>query len=283
MAEAPGIESVVGFYETHPINEEQILRKLADRGVDLDALTEDILQEHDQDHFGGLAVVDELATLARIDSSCHVLDVCSGVGGPARYLTHRHRCRVTGLDITESRHQAAIRLTRLVGLSHWVDFRLGNALEMPFADAGFDVVIGQEAWAHVPNKPRLIAECARVVRPGGRIAFTDIVRGEGLAAAEEERLRKEMTFLELASADGYRRLLEGAGCKVIVRQDLGGPWTGILRQRLEMYRGLKDTTVERFGEAHFRRWDDTYAFFVGLYGTGRLSGVRIVAECSGLK
>lgn len=278
MAGTPGIESVVGFYETHPINEEQILTKLADRGVDIDALTEDILQDYDQDHFGGLAVVDELAARARIDSSCHVLDVCSGMGGPARYLANRYRCRVTGLDITESRHLGAIRLTRLVGLSHWVDFHLGNALAMPFDDASFDVVIGQEAWAHVPDKPRLIAECARVVRAGGRIAFTDIVRGKDLSETEEERLRQEMTFLELASAESYARLLEASGCKLVERTDLGGPWTEILRQRLEMYRGLRDTTVQRFGAEHFRRWDETYAFFVGLYGTGRLSGVRIVAE-----
>ena len=278
MAGTPGIETVVGFYETHPINEEQILKKLADRGVDFDALTEDILQEHDQDHFGGLAAVDALADAARIDHTCHVLDVCSGVGGPARYLANRHRCRVTGLDISESRLVAATRLTRLVGLGHWVDFRLGNALAMPFADASFDVVIGQEAWAHVPDKPQLVAECARVVRPRGRIAFTDIVRGAELTEAEEDRLRREMTFLELASAESYARLLEGAGCRVVESVDLGGPWTRILRQRLEMYRSLKDTTVERFGEAHFRRWDDTYAFFVGLYGTGGLTGVRIVAE-----
>ncbi len=278
MAGTPGIETVIGFYETHPINEEQILKKLADRGVDLDALTEDILQEHDQDHFGGLAAVDALAEAARIDNTCHVLDVCSGVGGPARYLANRHRCRVTGLDITESRHVAATRLTRLVGLGHWVDFRLGNALAMPFADASFDVVIGQEAWAHIPDKPQLIAECARVVRQGGRIAFTDIVRGAELTDLEEDRLRREMTFLELASAESYARLLEGAGCRVVESVDLGRPWTEILRQRLEMYRSLKDTTVARFGEAHFRRWDDTYAFFVGLYGTGGLTGVRIVAE-----
>jgi SAM-dependent methyltransferase len=278
MAGGPEIESVIGFYETHPINEEQILHKLAERGVDLDELTEDILQEHDQDHFGGLEAVDELAARAQIDSFCHVLDVCSGVGGPARYLAQRYRCRVTGLDITESRHQAAMRLTRLVGLSHWVDFRLGNALEMPFADASFDVVIGQEAWAHIPSKPRLIAECARVVRPGGRIAFTDIVRGQGLTEAEETRLRSEMTFLEFALADDYVRLLEEAGCSVVECEDLGAPWTEILRRRLEMYRGLEATTVERFGAEHFRRWDETYAFFVGLYGSGRLSGVRLVAR-----
>jgi SAM-dependent methyltransferase len=279
MADGPAdIGSVIGFYDTHPINEQQILHKLADRGVALDELTAEILQEHDQDHFGGLEAVDDLARAAGIDSSCHVLDVCSGVGGPARYLARRHGCRVTGLDITESRHEAAVRLTRMVGLHHWVDFRLGNALEMPFADASFDVVIGQEAWAHVPDKPRLIAECARVVRPGGRIAFTDIVRGQGLSDAEEARLGREMTFLELASADDYARLLEAAGCSVIERQDLGERWADILRHRLEMYRDLKTTTIERFGSEHFRRWDDAYAFFVGLYGSGRLSGARIVAR-----
>ena len=170
---------------------------------------------------------------------------------------------MTCLDITGSRHLAAQRLTRLVRL---VDFRLGNALEMPFADRAFDVVIGQEAFAHVPEKPRLIAECARVVRAGGSIAFTDIVRGDALGAHAYVRLKREMTFLTLETLDGDARLLEAAGCAVIEREDLGELWTEILKSRLEMYRSLETTTVERFGKDHFRRWDDTYAFFVGLFG-----------------
>jgi sarcosine/dimethylglycine N-methyltransferase len=152
-----GIGTVVRFYETHPINERQILGRLEAAGVTLGGLTEDVLQDHDQDHFGGLAAVDELARRAGIGPGSRVLDVCSGVGGPARYLAHRYGCRVTGLDVTESRHEAAVRLTRLVGLDHAVEFRLGNALAMPFADGAFDVVIGQEAWAHVPDKPRLVS------------------------------------------------------------------------------------------------------------------------------
>ncbi|MGH6914668.1 MAG: class I SAM-dependent methyltransferase, partial [Geminicoccales bacterium] len=186
--------------------------------------------------------------------------------------------RVTGLDITESRHLAAQRLTRLVGLEHRVDFRLGNALEMPFADQTFDVVIGQEAFAHVPDKPRLIAECARVVKVGGTIAFTDILRRKTLPPEVHARLRREMTFLTLETLDGYTRLLEAAGCAMIEREDLGELWSGILKRRLEMYRSLKDTTVEKFGEDHFRRWDDAYAFFVGLFGAGQLSGGRLVAR-----
>jgi len=273
-----GIDAVVRFYETHPINEEQILRKLEADGIALERLTEEILQDYDQDHFGGLEQLEILREKAGIGPDSHVLDVCSGIGGPARYLASRHGCRVTGLDITESRHVAAQRLTRLVRLEHLVDFRLGNALDMPFADRTFDVVIGQEAFAHVPDKPRLIAECARVARSGGTIAFTDIVRRDALAPDAYGRLRREMTFLTLETLDGYGGLLEAAGCVVVAREDLGELWTEILKQRLAMYRSLETTTVEKFGEDHFRRWDDAYAFFVGLFGTGQLSGGRLVAR-----
>jgi len=278
MHQREQLQSVVQFYETHPINEYEILAKLRADGIDLGTLREEILKDYDQDHFGGLEAVDILAEKAGITGASHVLDVCSGMGGPARYLAHRLGCRVTGLDITLSRHEGAIRLTRMVGLGHLVDFRLGNALDMPFADASFDVVIGQEAFAHVPDKPRLIAECARVVKPGGIVAFTDILRRHGLSEAEFDRLRRGMTFQSLESLAGYSRLLADSCCTVIGRHDLSAWWTEVLKRRLEMYRSLRHTTVAKFGEAHFRRWDATYAFFVGLFAAGRLGGGRFVAR-----
>jgi sarcosine/dimethylglycine N-methyltransferase len=273
-----GIETVVHFYETHPINEQQILHDLARDGIAPETLTEDVLQDYDQDHFGGLEAVDVLAEKAGIGASTHVLDVCSGLGGPARYLAHHYGCRVTGLDITRSRHEAALRLTKLVGLEDRVDFHLGNALDMPFVDATFDVVIGQEAFVHVPDKARLIAECARVAKPGGTIAFTDIVRRAALEPAAYRRLQREMSYFTLESLDGYCRLLADSGCRMIAQDDLSGWWTEILQQRLTMYRSLEGTTVARFGEEHFRKWDDTYAFFVGLFAKGQLGGGRFVAQ-----
>jgi sarcosine/dimethylglycine N-methyltransferase len=268
----------VRFYDSHPINEQQILHDLARDGIALEGLTEEVLQHYDQDHFGGLEAVDILAAKAGIDAASHVLDVCSGMGGPARYLASRLGCRVTGLDLTQSRHESAIRLTELTGLQHLVDFRHGSALAMPFADASFDVVIGQEAFAHVPDKQHLIAECVRVVKPGGRIAFTDIMAGERLAPAAAARVRREMAFAGFETLDGYARLLELGGCTVVEREDLTTRWAEILVQRLAMYRSLRDTTIERFGVGHFRQWDDTYAFFVGLFSECQLAGGRLVAR-----
>jgi sarcosine/dimethylglycine N-methyltransferase len=269
---------VVAFYDAHPINEQQILNTLRTRGVALDALTEEILKDHDQDHFGGTAANDSLIEKAEITRHHHVLDVCSGMGGPARYVAMRVGCRVTGLDFTESRHRAAQHLTALVKLDHLVSFRHGNALDMPFDDGVFDAVIGQEAWCHVPDKPRLIAECARVVKRSGVIAFTDILKHPSLSQPEMGRLRDEMTFPTLETLEGYPALLATQGCEVQVRDDLSEEWTHILVQRLAMYRGLREETTARFGAAHYERWDRTYAFFVDLFGEGKLGGGRFVAR-----
>jgi sarcosine/dimethylglycine N-methyltransferase len=271
-------ERAARFYETHPINEQQILHDLARDGIALEGLTEDVLQKYDQDHFGGLEAVDILAQKAGIDEASYVLDVCSGMGGPARYLASRLRCRAMGLDITSSRHRSALRLTRLVSLEHLVDFRHGSALAMPFPPATFDVVIGQEAFAHVPDKPRLIAECARVVKRGGRIAFTDIMRGERLTPEAAKRVQRDMAFASFETPDGYARLLEDNGCTVLEQEDLTAQWAEILVGRLAMYRDLRKTTVARFGADHFSKWDDTYAFFVGLFAERQLAGGRLVAR-----
>jgi hypothetical protein len=88
----PSIDAVIHFYETHPINEYEILERLRADGIDLTTLSEEILKDYDQGHFGGLEAVDILAKKASIGAATHVLDVCSGMGGPARYLAHRLGC-----------------------------------------------------------------------------------------------------------------------------------------------------------------------------------------------
>ncbi|HUU73113.1 MAG TPA: methyltransferase domain-containing protein [Burkholderiales bacterium] len=272
------LSTVVTYYDTHPINEEQILRALQDRNADLNSLTEEVLKDYDQDHFGGLQANDVLAAKAGIGKDSHVLDVCSGMGGPARYLAHRIGCKVTGIDFTESRYQSAVKLTEMVGLEGLVNFTHGNALEMPFPDSSFDVVIGQEAWCHVPDKPRLIAECARVVKPGGVIAFTDILRTDKLSNADMRRLRSEMTFPDLETLGGYARLLERSGCTLLEHDDLSEIWKRVLEDRLAMYRSLGNETERHFGAERSREWDDAYAFFVSRYREGKLGGGRFIAR-----
>ena len=116
MTQNTHLELVTEFYDTHPISERQVLDKLVQDCFDLSSLDQGILQDYDQDHFGGLAATDTLARLANVGELTHVLDVCCGLGGPARYLAHHYGSRVTGIDLNQSRVDGAVRLTEMVGL-----------------------------------------------------------------------------------------------------------------------------------------------------------------------
>src|SRR5947207_6191167 len=103
------------FYDHHPISEAQVLAALGRRrGGDLSRLTPDELFEFDQDHYGGLAAVDALARRAGVGAQSRVLDVCAGLGGPARFLSTRRGSEVVALELHAGRALGATRLNRLV-------------------------------------------------------------------------------------------------------------------------------------------------------------------------
>jgi ubiquinone/menaquinone biosynthesis C-methylase UbiE len=271
---------VIAFYDAHPINEHEILRKVEGTGADLAALTEDNLKAFDQDHYGGFEATDRLAKAGGIEGVHWVLDVCSGLGGPARWLAYRLGCKVTGLDLTTSRIDAARRLTARVGLSSLVDFVEGDATRMPISSGKFDRVIGQEAWVHIEDKAALFRECRRVLKNDGTLAFTDIVSCAPLTSDETDQLARDMRFPPIVTAQQYLERLAPAGFTIQQHDDLSIEWRQILVDRLQMYRSLRDTTVERYGEAHFEKWVRMYSAFVGLYVAGKLGGVRIIARAS---
>ena len=266
------------FYNTHPISESQVLNKLEQTGADTSILTVELLQHHDQAHFGGLAATDALARHAKINESTHVLDLCCGLGGPARYLAYHHGCRVTGVDMNTDRLAGAVRLTERTKLQDRVLFHHANALQTGLADETFDVIVSQEAFCHIPDKKTLIAECVRLLKPGGRIVYTDILARNSMTNEIRSRLESEMAFSELSTLEQYCHLLEEKGCQVGEVEDLSDDWAQILIDRLAMYRSLKEQTVSSFGLAHFQKWDRTYSFFVDLYRSGELGGGRFVAH-----
>ena len=278
MATTQHSELVNVFYNTHPISESQVLDKLAQTGVDTSILTVELLQHHDQDHFGGLAATDALAHHAKINESKHVLDLCCGLGGPARYLAYHYGCRVTGVDMNTDRLAGAVRLTERTKLQDRVLFHHANALQTGLADETFDVIVSQEAFCHIPNKKALITECARLLKPDGRIVYTDILARSSMTDEIRSRLETEMVFSELSTSEQYCHLLEEKGCEVIEVEDLSDNWAQILIDRLAMYRSLKEQTVSSFDLAHFQKWDRAYSFFVGLYRSGELGGGRFVAH-----
>jgi len=111
---------------------------LAAEGGDPDHPTLEALAPHDQFHGRGLDATEEVAGMLAVKPTDRILDIGSGIGGPARYLARRFGCRAVGIDLTPEFCEVARVLTRALGLEDRVSFEVGDALAMPFADAVFD-------------------------------------------------------------------------------------------------------------------------------------------------
>ncbi|HEV8584573.1 MAG TPA: methyltransferase domain-containing protein [Methylomirabilota bacterium] len=269
---------ILDFYDRHPISEAQVLDAVRRaRGGTTEPLTADELFPYDQDHYGGLGAVDALARRAAITATSRVLDICAGLGGPARFLATRRGCRVVGVELHPGRAAGMRRLSQRVGLERAVVAVRGDATALPFATGRFDACLSQEALLHISDKGAVLAEARRVLRPSGRLAFSDWITHPGLGDLERARLEEWMAAVTLQSIAGYRTLLGQAGFRAVESEDLTDEWRGILKQRLIMYRALREDTVRRLGEARYQEYDALYAFFVGLVEAGKLGGGRFSA------
>nr|WP_321239266.1 methyltransferase domain-containing protein [uncultured Tolumonas sp.] len=154
-----------------------ILAALEKAGKDLEHLTPEDLAPVDEFHIRGRAATLELARAAGLDANKHVLDVGSGVGGTSRCLAREFGCRVTGIDLTDEYCLAAAMLSTKVGLADLVDYRQGDATNLPFDDGIFDVVWTEHVAMNIPDKTKLYEELHRVLKPSGTLAIYDVLAG----------------------------------------------------------------------------------------------------------
>lgn len=186
-------------------------RALSEAGADVEHPDLEVLAGVDHFHTRGLDATRELFQRAGFADGEHVLDIGSGLGGPARYLAQSRGCRVTGLDLTQAYCDIAARLTGRVGLSQQVSFRQGNALDMPFADDRFDGAYTQHVNMNIADKSRLIGEIRRVLKPGGRLAMFEILAGNGQPLRFPVPWARTPDISFLATQDRLRELLTASG------------------------------------------------------------------------
>jgi SAM-dependent methyltransferase len=189
----------------------RIRRGLEQAGIDPDHTSAADLEPIDEFHIGGAAATGELLAQVPLDRQMAVLDIGSGIGGPARLIAERTGARVTGIDLTREFVETATALTALVGMDDRVAFRHGSALAMPFDDASFDLATLIHVGMNIDDKPRLMAEAARVLRPGAHFAVYEVMRtGEGdLAYPVPWAKTPETSFV--ATPDAYRAAATAAG------------------------------------------------------------------------
>jgi ubiquinone/menaquinone biosynthesis C-methylase UbiE len=197
---------------------ERLKAAVAGLGPEDRLLTPQELGGLDQFHTRGLGATVELARLAAITAEMSVLDVGSGVGGPARFLAATYGCRVTGVDLSASFVEAARYLSERTGQSGRVSFQTASALDLPFDDASFDVVLLQHVSMNIANRAQLYREIRRVLKQGGRFATFDVVSNGGAPVYPLPWARSEATSF-LLTAEATRAAIEAAGFRTLVSKD----------------------------------------------------------------
>jgi ubiquinone/menaquinone biosynthesis C-methylase UbiE len=168
-------DSVQQHYSVRPILpliREQLRRK----GIDERHVRPADLYPYDQSHAGGADAVRMLAERVAIAPRSVVVEVGCGYGSAARWLHAERQCRVVGVDLTPSRIETAVELTRMVRFHSGVNFVVGSAMDLPIASSTADYAWTQHVTMNVPDHAALLRECARVLKPSGRLAGHEWLR-----------------------------------------------------------------------------------------------------------
>jgi sarcosine/dimethylglycine N-methyltransferase len=219
MDEKRSIESaeVLRHYEPEPLAA-RLVEAIDEAGVGTPADPRE-LAPWDQFHLGGIGSTEGLADALAPAPGDHVIDLGSGLGGPARVLAASRGCRVTGVDLSGEFVEAATALTERCGLEDKVDFRRGDVTALPFDQGSFDHAWTLHVAMNIADRDGFYREARRVIRPGGRFAIYDVVEGDGEPPTFPLPWATDPSTSHLVTAADTRAFLTAAGFEEVSFED----------------------------------------------------------------
>jgi cyclopropane fatty-acyl-phospholipid synthase-like methyltransferase len=235
----------------------------------------------DQLHYEGRDAVEHAAERLGLGPGHRVLDAGSGLGGPARWLAARHRCRVTALELQPELHEAGERLTRRCDLDDAVTHLCGDLLDQAAAPGPFDALVSWLVFLHIPDRARLLARCRDRLRDGGGLYAEDFYLRDSLTGHERRLLNDEVFCTHLVDRGRYVDELDAAGFEDIEFEDRTETWRDFVADREHRFLDDRETFVAEHDRATFDGLASFYATMRSLFDGGRLGGVRVSARAGG--
>jgi ubiquinone/menaquinone biosynthesis C-methylase UbiE len=207
------------------------------------------------------------------------LDVACGSGGPALRLAATTGASVIGIDVHENAIAAGNALAAQRGMSQVAEFRVVDAAQrLPFSDNTFDAVTCIDALNHLPDRPRVIAEWARLLKPKGRLLFTDATIVTGPLTNAEIAVRSSSSFYMFVPAGYDEQVLAQTGLRVIVAENVTRNTADIAERRRLARESHARELREVEGDQAFASQQEFLAIASRLAKEERLSRFVFVAE-----
>jgi cyclopropane fatty-acyl-phospholipid synthase-like methyltransferase len=234
------------------------------------------LTPFDQYHYFGTQAVDEAIATLGLKPGMRVLDIGSGIGGPARYIAARSGAHVTALELQPDLDALAAELTQRCGLSNLVEHRCGNILDG--LGETYDAVVSFLCFLHIADRTRLLAACRAVLAMGGGMYIEDFAERRQPTSDEAAALRVKVQCPLLPSPAEYEVQLRAAGFVDVHVNDVTSEWSAFTASRLEEFRASRARNVAVHGGDIVDGLDDFYATVARLFNTGAIAGLKILAR-----
>jgi ubiquinone/menaquinone biosynthesis C-methylase UbiE len=194
----------------------------------------------------------EIPQLLALTRDSNVLEIGCGSGGYALHLAETTGARVLGLDLNESGIRSAIQLAEARGLHSQARFELRDVTQnLPSPPHSFDAAFANDVLCHIPARPALLAEIFRVLKPGGRLAFSDALVIGGMVSHEEIATRSSIGFYVYSPPGENERLLTQAGFVQIHAKDTTAQAAQIAKRWHDAREKRKPALVAVETEANF--------------------------------
>jgi len=216
-----------------------------------------------------------------LSSGKTLLDIACGSGGPALRIAERTGCSVVGIDVHEQAIATANSLAADRGLGERAQFQVADATsQLPFPDASVDAISCIDAINHLPNRPRVLADWARLLKPGGRLLFTDPITVTGPLTNDEIAVRSSIGFFLFVPRDYDERVISQCGLRLLLCEDVTANMAEIAEGR-RAARAKRDVSLREIeGDQIYEGQQEFFAVAARIAREGRLSRFVYVAEKS---
>jgi sarcosine/dimethylglycine N-methyltransferase len=180
-----------------------------------------LYQSRDEDIFdASLRTVEHMCDrLDNLGEEARLLDLGSGYAGAARTLAQNNNCQVVALNLSEAQNERGRMLNRRRNLDHLIDVVDGSFEKVPYPDDSFDIVWSQDAILHSGDRPRVLDEVDRVIKPGGEFVFTDPMAADDCPEGVLDPILARIHLDTLGSPGFYREELAKRGFEEVGFED----------------------------------------------------------------
>ena len=260
-------------------NVDRIFNELREIGKSTSStlLVED-LTKFDQLHYHGTDAIDIFIEKLEINEKTKILDVGSGIGGPARYIANKTGAEITAIELQSDQNNLAKDLTKKCGLSNKVNHICGDILDYDFKNQTFDVVVSWLTLYHIANHEILLKKLFDLLNPNGFFYTEDITSRINLSDADRKEIKKEIYGIHLPYFDNYISNLEQNGFKLIFSEDMSSSWTDFTKERIKKYNSEKERNIRVHGKEVYDSLNLFYNFVGQYFSNGKLGGIRVIAK-----